>query len=1281
MRKGERMQIVKMIGVGGMVMAATMGAAVGTNTDAWGVPNDVEFKAACDNTAQRYVEMLPAGFDPAQAHDVLIVLHGHGSDRWQCVRDGRGEFKGARDVAAKRGTVFVSPEYRGNSWMGPAAEADMVQMIGLLRQKHKIGRVFLSGASMGGTSVLIFTALHPDLVAGVCSQNGIADMTTYRQAFAGIFDAIQTSYGGGPEKAAEEYRKRSPLRFPERFTMPVAIAVGEKDEIVPPPSTLKFAEAIRKKGNRRVLVIARQEGGHETSYDDTVAALEFMMAQAATLRTVNLAPTAQAFVVLAGQEAGQALPPGADGSYTVAAAADGMARFGLQWTEGQQLTGVSLALAPGSPVQAEGIRLHVQGDDWKWQELPDKPACDGAACRWRLDARKAMAVKWVIPSKDPVVLRSVCADGPDVAWLTADLRLESTAKDRAKIGIETYNGLLVDARGNEAGRCSWDTAATLPLKVLYTAPKRTKESRTLLRFDHPAGGFSVAVEDVVAKGCVYVPHAGVFVTTGDKPVAAKNHLAAVGRHKSVLEQVRRMPDQTFAQAMSKTHDPRMDNGPMMLSLACDNRKFIVGEDGSIERPWSPDYGSLSVQVGAKPIAGRDLCLEGGWRPIPVIAVREQDGVVYRQRVCVAPLDDEAPANTASWARRQAVCAIEWRITNAGQAEAEARIVLSCSAPAGKTNTVQAVDGGATINRGDELIAFVDAANAEGVKIRVSDTGIVLSARLGAGQSTCWYAYLPGQETAAKDHAALRGGAKWFDRTVAYWDKVMAPAMQIDIPEEPLANIIRASQVHCMIAARDEEDGRRVAAWIAAKDYGAFDTESQPVIRGMDMMGHQEFARRALDYWLARYTPEGPLQKSYSIAGTGQNLWTVAEHYRRTGDRTWLEKEASKLAAACQWIGRERLKSMVNDNLGRPVPEWGLTPPGTSADWGLFDKTPSAFYRFYNEGLFYIGLSEMAEALADIGRPEAADLLKDAEQYRNDLRRAYRWDQERSPVLPLPSGAWVRAYPAFLNYFGLPEEYFPDADWGRAWWCAVDLGPHHLAVNGVLDPQAADVTEMIDHLEDVQFLRTQVWAGAPQFHMPAFEFPGERAADVFNFGGWAKGQPYYGRTVELYGLRDDVKPFIRSYFNTIASLVNPYFLWIWECSYHGSWNKTHETGWFLCQTRILFVQERGDELWLAPFVTGNWLKDGLAVSVKQAPTRFGPVGYRIASSVAKGCIDATIEPPTRTPPKAIVIRLRHPEGKPIKRVTVNGEKHADFDAVKECVRLKPSKDKMHVRAYY
>ena len=105
-------------------------------------PQDMVFISQLDGTEQRYVILLPPDFLPGIPHDVLIALHGHGSDRWQFVNDNRGECKGARDAAKERGMIFVSPDYRAKtSWMGPAAEADMLQILDELHGQFRIRNV------------------------------------------------------------------------------------------------------------------------------------------------------------------------------------------------------------------------------------------------------------------------------------------------------------------------------------------------------------------------------------------------------------------------------------------------------------------------------------------------------------------------------------------------------------------------------------------------------------------------------------------------------------------------------------------------------------------------------------------------------------------------------------------------------------------------------------------------------------------------------------------------------------------------------------------------------------------------------------------------------------------------------------------------------------------------------------------------------------------------------------------------------------------------------------
>lgn len=239
-------------------------------------PRDVVFVAACDGTEQRYVLIEPEHVDPQTPRDLLIALHGHGSDRWQFINGQGGELLVPRTVAAKYQMVFVSPDYRAKtSWMGPKAEADLVQIIAELKEKLPIRQVFLCGSSMGGSSSLTFAALHSELIDGVASNNGTANHLEYEK----FQEAIAESYGGTKNALPEEYKKRSAEYWPERLTMPVGIAAGGRDTVVPPESVVRLAKVL-KLLDRPVRILYREEGGHSTTYDDSVQLLEFIITEA-----------------------------------------------------------------------------------------------------------------------------------------------------------------------------------------------------------------------------------------------------------------------------------------------------------------------------------------------------------------------------------------------------------------------------------------------------------------------------------------------------------------------------------------------------------------------------------------------------------------------------------------------------------------------------------------------------------------------------------------------------------------------------------------------------------------------------------------------------------------------------------------------------------------------------------------------------------------------------------------------------------------------------------------
>jgi predicted esterase len=247
--------------------------------------DDVTFISDFDDTAQKYAIMTPVTDSSNCVRDLMVALHGYGSDRWQYINGPLSECAASRDVAMENEMIYVSPDYRITNWMGPAAQADVLKIIKDIKKKYRIGRVFITGASMGGSSCLTFTALHPDVIDGVASLNGMANYLEY------VFfqDSICKSFGGSKIEAFKEFKKRSAEYWPEKFTMPIGITAGRMDTVVPPDSVLRLANTL-KILKRDVMLICQEKGAHSTNYDDARAVLEFVVQRAkktTTLRKLN----------------------------------------------------------------------------------------------------------------------------------------------------------------------------------------------------------------------------------------------------------------------------------------------------------------------------------------------------------------------------------------------------------------------------------------------------------------------------------------------------------------------------------------------------------------------------------------------------------------------------------------------------------------------------------------------------------------------------------------------------------------------------------------------------------------------------------------------------------------------------------------------------------------------------------------------------------------------------------------------------------------------------------
>jgi hypothetical protein len=109
---------------------------------------------------------------------------------------------------------------------------------------------------------------------------------------------------------------------------------------------------------------------------------------------------------------------------------------------------------------------------------------------------------------------------------------------------------------------------------------------------------------------------------------------------------------------------------------------------------------------------------------------------------------------------------------------------------------------------------------------------------------------------------------------------------------------------------------------------------------------------------------------------------------------------------------------------------------------------------------------------------------------------------------------------------------------------------------------------------------------------------------------------------------------------------------------------------LARWMLAFEDPRSETLWLAKATPREWLADGRQISAAAVPTRWGRIGFTIASHLAARRIEATIDLPTEPFAATVMLRLRVPAGHQLRAVEVNGQPTPNFDPAQETVALPP-----------
>lgn len=893
---------------------------------------------------------------------------------------------------------------------------------------------------------------------------------------------------------------------------------------------------------------------------------------------------------------------------------------------------------------------------------------------------------------------------------TFDIETRSSHDGKVSGRVELINGVLVSLqslphpRSVQVDSTGWGTQGAaggstgVRIKILYT-DSEDLNSNDLTRVTVRLGpnprspGFSFVPQDVFKEGIIRLPCFGTIVSDTSRNLTLANDSGPSGDkwRMPVRGRILEQPEMTREMAMQGI--PRLS--PLRwvpLGVPSARQEFLVGPNGD----WKISALSLNTDTGRdarrwifnKNFGKKRLFdelaflldtrqkpdFDGGDRKevrryleeghLPLIHVQWQNGPFrYHHALASTILLGDYGDDVSRRGDETVVLLSKLQITNSSKTKQLANLNLrySINAPI----TLQK-DGVITVEPADSNEVRSGLAALRGVismgKPRgggaanwtvQSGSGPGSSAilhwqeNIEPGRTRSIYFKTPFVELLDNEELARLKTMSFEDqvpKVMRYWRERLAKGMQIEVPDEALNNFYKANLWHNVITTdRDPQTGLYNQG-VATLRYRVFANETVMIARSMDMRGEHTEAERFLEPML-HYQGHEALKGRFSTkdavfhgAGDythgeyamnhGFTLWGVADHYLLTGDRAYLKRVAPKLVKGCDFLINERASTMSKQ--GSII--YGLSPASSLEDVVEYQ------YWFATNAYFYLGMKRVALALADIGHPEARRITVEVEKYRRDIEASIREATTRSAAVPLRDGNYIPYVPSrAYQWRHLTEGWIREA-----LYCSL-----HLVTTEVMSSDDPLMTWMLDDLEDNIFFSRQSGYNISDYQNRWFQ------------RGGVTPQPCLLDMPIVYMARNEIPAALRAFWNTYALLIYPNTQCFaeWARSFGiggGPVYKTSDESRFVMWLRQLLLWENDNQLWLGRATPREWLEDGKTIRIERAKTIFGTVSMVIRSEAAKGRILAELSLPKRNPPSEVWLRLRHPQGKHPRRVSINGK---------------------------
>ncbi|MGJ5819704.1 hypothetical protein [Paludibaculum fermentans] len=837
--------------------------------------------------------------------------------------------------------------------------------------------------------------------------------------------------------------------------------------------------------------------------------------------------------------------------------------------------------------------------------------------------------------------------------------LESPARTEPKLQKlqVIWADLLAAADADTARRLGDDAAMDPHAPRLYV---KTRGDGT--------GGFAVTIEQLKRERAIWVPSLDLYITAGDPFVPFAEHLKSLAPWKGqrILEQIQAAPEASYEEYTGRWEDmgspayvnPQQTGAGHIIGLAWDSsiHKFGIDRGAGVRNDFgNPDRFRFWFEVGdiTKGIA-RSWKKQGLFDGLPLVTtVFEREGIHYEIEQFAYPL--EGPPSQRRGDMRM-VLMQRLRVTTLdGKAR---RIPINLShrraMPGGLSALFEVEQSGAKTvvhNRSfGQTLLEIDGGNGRAVWSGVQDYDdqkmrrVNLSIPLeipaqGAGELIV---KLPspmvdaaGAELLAKlDYDQARTA------TVNFWNSWLDKGAQFQVPEKVVNDLFRASLWHALRLPRRHGTGDDTRIDLPYSNF-AYDQTGTPwpvnqaVYIDYMLFGLRGYGDVAAEELKAQYRNNQELNGHVSgyanwLVYTPGMLYATAQNYFLSGDKAALQRVMPESLKALEWC-----MAQVAAAQHREGPAKGLV------SGPLNDLTGEGLWAF-NQAYMYAGLDLFGKALEQLGHPQGAAARAAAKQLASAVDHGFRTASANSPLVQLRDHTWIPYVPCEANTFRrILDDWYPTD---------VDTGAAHMLRLKAVAPTSDLADWLLNDHEDNLFIR-----------------------------GWGiANEPVYNQTATAYLWRDDPKAVIRTFYSYMASAFSHSALEpVEHRSTHGQYFGPPSTdgAWFELYRNMLILERDDDSLLLAGFTPRAWLGEGKTISVKRAPSRFGPVSMTIENKGGRQ-LKATVELGVGARPSALLVRFRHPAGSRMTAVTVNGREWTDFDAAKEWVRLPAPQEKSH-----